>query len=381
MENLKLELPNIEFGSELASVIIELEHLRKEYIQGTTPPYIFFQIKKIFHILESVGSARIEGNRTTVTDYASALNEGKSIQSNENLAEISNLERALDYIDSSIEKGATITEFFIRELQQIVVDKLINEGDKGAGKYRDHGVRILGSTHVPPDMFLVPDLMHELVEFINRDDKSQYDLIKVALVHHRFGWIHPFGNGNGRTVRLLTYALLLKYGFNVGDYGRLINPTAIFCCDRDKYYEMLTKADSGTEKGIYEWCLYVLKGLLHERKKLDILLRYDSVKEKILLNSLNAALKASQISHEEYEALKLATNEGELEAKDLIGKFNLKANKASYFIKNMREKKLICPREEGKRSYILNLSAPPLMMGIIKSLENLDLIPQSITKN
>ena len=117
-------------------------------------------------------------------------------------------------------------------------------------------------------MFLVPELMHELVEFINRDDKSQYDLIKVALVHHRFGWIHPFGNGNGRTVRLLTYALLLKYGFNVGDYGRLINPTAIFCCDRDKYYEMLTKADSGTEKGIYEWCLYVLKGLLHERKKI-----------------------------------------------------------------------------------------------------------------
>lgn len=178
-------------------MIIELEHLRKEYIQGTTPPYIFFQIKKIFHILESVGSARIEGNRTTVTDYASALNEGKSIQSNENFAEISNLEKALSYIDSSIEKGTTITEFFIRELQQIVVDKLINECDKGAGKYRDHGVRISGFTHVPPDMFLVPELMHELVEFINRDDKSQYDLIKVALVHHRFGWIHPFGNGNG----------------------------------------------------------------------------------------------------------------------------------------------------------------------------------------
>lgn len=141
-------------------------------------------------------------------------------------------------------------------------------------------------------MFLVPELMHELVEFINRDDKSQYDLIKVALVHHRFGWIHPFGNGNGRTVRLLTYALLLKYGFNVGDYGRLINPTAIFCCDRDKYYEMLTKADSGTEKGIYEWCLYVLKGLLHERKKLDILLRYDSVKEKNFIEQFGCSFKS-----------------------------------------------------------------------------------------
>lgn len=59
-------------------------------------------------------------------------------------------------------------------------------------------------------MFLVPELMHELVEFINRDDKSQYDLIKVALVHHRFGWIHPFGNGNGRTVRLLILCIVIK---------------------------------------------------------------------------------------------------------------------------------------------------------------------------
>ncbi|MGN1281756.1 MAG: hypothetical protein ACI4UM_07615, partial [Succinivibrio sp.] len=81
------------------------------------------------------------------------------------------------------------------------------------------------------------------------------------------------------------------------------------------------------------------------------------------------------------ETLKLATNEGEIEAKDIIRKFNIKANIASYFIKNMREKKLIFPREEGKRSYILNLSAQPLMMGIIKSLEKVDLIPRSIIKN
>jgi hypothetical protein len=50
--------------------------------------------------------------------------------------------------------------------------------------------------------------------------KELVDFIKVALSHHRFGWIHPFRNGNGRVVRLLTYLLLIKYGFNVKTGGR-----------------------------------------------------------------------------------------------------------------------------------------------------------------
>jgi Fic family protein len=33
--------------------------------------------------------------------------------------------------------------------------------------------------------------MAELTAFINRADKPKYDLMKIALVHHRFGWIHP----------------------------------------------------------------------------------------------------------------------------------------------------------------------------------------------
>jgi Fic family protein len=36
----------------------------------------------------------------------------------------------------------------------------------------------------------------------------KYDLMKVALARHRFAWLHPFSNGNGRVVRLLTYAML-----------------------------------------------------------------------------------------------------------------------------------------------------------------------------
>ncbi len=36
---------------------------------GSTHPKIFFQLKRIFHTLKSIGSARIEGNNTTITDF------------------------------------------------------------------------------------------------------------------------------------------------------------------------------------------------------------------------------------------------------------------------------------------------------------------------
>src|ERR1700733_940487 len=54
-----LRLVEPTFGSKLTDFIIELEHLRKKRLGGTTHARVFFQLKHIFHTLESIGSARI----------------------------------------------------------------------------------------------------------------------------------------------------------------------------------------------------------------------------------------------------------------------------------------------------------------------------------
>src|SRR5690606_37483009 len=179
--------------------------------------------------------------------------------------------------------GDAITGGFIRELHELTVAELVREGDRTPGAYRSGQVMIAQSAHLPPEPSAVPAYMEELVRFINRSDPQKYDLMKVAIAHHRFGWIHPFSNGNGRVVRLLTYALLLKYGFNVGAANRLLNPTAVFCTDREKYYEMLGLADTGTPAALEKWCVYVLSGVLTEMKKVDQLLDYKYLREKFLV--------------------------------------------------------------------------------------------------
>lgn len=155
------------------------------------------------------------------------------------MREIANLEKALQSIEDS---SAPIDEGFICQLQKMAVEGLLQEGDPNAGSFRNVSISIAGSCHEPPCADDVPALMRELVKFINKDFDPQYDLLKICVAHHQFMWIHPFRNGNGRTARLLTYAMIVRL-LGVRQSG-LFNPTAVFCSDRSKYYEMLKVADS-----------------------------------------------------------------------------------------------------------------------------------------
>jgi Fic family protein len=118
----------------------------------------------------------------------------------------------------------------------------------------------------------VPAYTDEPAALVNRADPPTYDPMKVALANHSFPWGRPFTNRNGRVVRLLTYALPIKYGFRAGQggqAGRLLNPAAVFCTDRQRYCDRLAQADAGTDAAQEAWCAYVLEGIVAELCKLD----------------------------------------------------------------------------------------------------------------
>jgi len=370
-----LELLNPTFDSDLVDVLGELEHLRRLRLEGDTPAPVFFQLKSIFHTLESLGSARIEGNHTTLADYIDSKAEGKTEETDQ-LREVANIEKAMDYIEDSITPGSPLTEHFVRELHAITVQGLEREGDKTPGAYRQIQVRISQSEHLPPEFLHVPGYMKDLVEFVNRADSPKYDLMKVALAHHRFGWIHPFGNGNGRVVRLMTYALLMKYGFNVNTGGRVLNPTAVFCNDRDRYYAMLTTADTGTKSGLEAWCTYVLEGIRDELKKVDLLTKYAYLTASILTPAITFARQRQWITGTEELVLTLAVRSRILKSSDLNSILpELKSPQRTYLIKKLVGQGMLLPLTENGRQYTIGFSNNFLIRGVIKALRDEGFIP------
>jgi len=376
-----LRLLNPAFDSPLVDVVTELEHLRRLRLEGSTPAPVFFQLKHIFHMLESLGSARIEGNHTTLADYVESRLEEQPPALSDQLREMANIEEAMAYIEEHFEPGQDVTEHFVRELHAMAVQGLEREGDATPGAYRQGAVKISLSEHLPPEAVMVPHYMSELVSFINRADAAKYDLIKVALAHHRFAWIHPFGNGNGRVVRLLTYTLLIKYGFNVKAGGRVLNPTAVFCNDRDRYYAMLSQADTGTADGLEAWCIYVLDGMLDELRKVDQLTDRTYLIDRILVPALHYARERELVTRLEEQVLLTTARAGVVKASDLKDVMaGMNETQRTYQVRKLVERRMLAPIREGARQYTVGFSNSFLIRGVIQALSVEGFIPETLNR-
>lgn len=370
-----INTPTPKFDSDLTKTILELEHLKNRSLKNTTSESIFLQLKNLLHAVEAVTSARIEGNHTTIASYIEKRDDD-SHKNDEQIIEISNLIDGLDFIDKYVMEEP-ISADFIKELHRIVVGDLTHEGDKRAGAWRDEPRYIANAEHQPPEPYDVPDLMRELIDYINNDDSEQYDLLKIAITNHRFVWIHPFGNGNGRTDRLLTYALLCKKGYIAPNRMRLFNPTAVFAGDRNKYYDMLALADDYKDEHILEWCEYFLSGVRDEIKKSESLADAEFINKKILLPSVDRMEKAGVISKLEGNILGRAVRFGVIKASDIKDLWGREVTSVAIAqqIKKLRDRNLIKATHEGGREYEISFENSELTRVTLEQMDLAGLLP------
>lgn len=369
-----------DFDSQIADLVIDLDHLRKKEIHTGTHPLVYRDLLSLFHTIEAVGSARIEGNTTQLLELMDAEQSPES-RIPQGVKEIRNMEEALVFIDRIIDSQAINLDFISQVHRRIMEDLRpppAGDGDNRPGKFRQEEVGIGHSAHLPPPPWEILPLLKELVTFMNTDHASKYDLIKAAQFHHRFVWIHPFENGNGRTARLLTYALMIKQGFRLND-SRIINPTSVFCIDRNQYYKNLSAADGGTMEGQKTWCAYMLRGLRDEIRKIDLLSDHEFLAENIIHPALVISEKEKRITSREKDMLKIAFDAGTVTATHYRGLFRDKTpQEISRRIRSLRDKNLLRPLAEGNRKYVINLKAGLLRLGIMEALDQQGFLPPQI---
>lgn len=373
----------ISYDSPVVDLGFELEELRAYRPHGTTPDWLFFQLKDILHSAESLMSLRLEGNTTEIVEYAQARQYGDFVK--EPIKEISNYEKALTHIMRHLENEGDIDGDLICTLHEIVVDGLTpvqagGDGDMHPGQYsfiKEEGIRRVGSEttgkyHYPP---VFPDnakYMQRLFEFIETDHGKKYDAIKIGQAHQHFAWVHPFNNGNGRVGRLLTHAMLIKANFSVAG---LLTPSSIFCGDRSEYNARLSACDDLSNNiAKEEWLVYVLGGIVKEFKKVTNLMDFDFVKKHILLSAINGAYEHGKIEQNDHRILKCVYHLESFKTGDTAD-LELASAYRSRLLGGMLEKGLIKKKAEKGRIYQVNYLHPQLMYGVLKALEYQRMLP------
>ena len=227
---------DLGYRAEFQSTFERL-YQKKQDLQASRPlPNIALnKIRESLSIEWTYNSNSIEGNSLTLRETQMVLQEGitvKGISLREHF-EAYNHDKAIDYLFSIINEDYVLRSIDILSLHALVLRSIEEDF---AGRIRNGGVRISGANFVPPNANKVSDLLDELIDFVNTNPLELNDIELTAVFYFLLVWIHPFFDGNGRTVRLSMNLLLMRCGFP---------PAIILKNDRKKYYEALNQANNG----------------------------------------------------------------------------------------------------------------------------------------
>lgn len=210
---------------------------------------------------EAKDSSEVENIVTTQDElYKAGLDEHMQII-NASTKEVLRYREAIMYGFAQIRKGYPLSCNLLKRIQGLLVDN-----DEGFRKVPGTALKSSADGRVvympPQNIDDINAMMSSLEKYINVEEMYDYDpLVKMAIIHHQFESIHPFGDGNGRTGRILNILYLVQAGML--DIP-ILYLSRFITHNKSDYYRLLQairEKNTDNEKEWEEWILFMLKGV------------------------------------------------------------------------------------------------------------------------
>lgn len=210
---------------------------------------------------EAKDSSAIENIVTTQDDLYQAGLGNQSVLVSAAAKEVLRYREAITYGFNLLKKNNLLTINVMKDIQRVLVEN--NEGFRtvpGTSLKSSVDGRIV---YTPPqDIDTINRTMNNLEQFVNDDELCDYDpLVKMAIIHHQFESIHPFGDGNGRTGRIMNILYLIQT--DILDLP-ILYLSRFITHHKAEYYRLLQAIrdkQGNNFKEWEEWILFILKGI------------------------------------------------------------------------------------------------------------------------
>uniref|UniRef100_A0A0R3TJM8 Fido domain-containing protein n=1 Tax=Rodentolepis nana TaxID=102285 RepID=A0A0R3TJM8_RODNA len=239
-----LNIRAVNNQKRMSSIVKEIDQQRYRKIDSKVARFYLVpdsdpglkKVKVEHYFLHIYHSNAIEGNTLSLAQTRSLLETrlalgGKSLQEQN---EVLGLDAAFKYLNNTLLTG-TLTRISLGDILELHRRVLSFVDISEAGRLRK--TQVFVGDHTPPPASMLPELMEELIDWVNSEEALALHPIELAaLTHWKLVYIHPFYDGNGRTSRLVMNLILMRAGYP---------PAIVRKEDRSKYYEYLKSANEG----------------------------------------------------------------------------------------------------------------------------------------
>src|SRR4030066_2165673 len=239
-----------------------------EHIKGAPLlPNTLEKMLRVYLAKGALATTAIEGNTLTEREVEKRIQGELNLPpSKEYLGqEIDNIVTAYNLIggrllDSEFSDKLSVEQ--IKEYNRLVLKNLPLDDYVIPGELRTYSVGVARYRGVPSED--CEYLLKKYIDWLNdefifpADQKVIYGILKAILAHIYFVWVHPFGDGNGRTARLIEFQILLSVGAPAIAAHLLSNH---YNQTRSEYYRNL-EITSKSGGNVSDFILYALQGFV-----------------------------------------------------------------------------------------------------------------------
>ena len=218
---LDLERASWEFWNHIGEAHSKCRHLARTPL----PPSMARDMEGVYLAKGALASAAIEGNSLNEEQAVAAVEGKLEVPESQDYLkqELENVVAALAEIENEVHETGNfeLSSTSLRDLNRKVLKGLELKDHVVPGEFRTEGI-VVGTVYRGAPAQDCDYLVEAMCDWLNGPNFSRdggdhakdflFAVLKAVVAHVYIAWIHPFGDGNGRTARLVEFGILAAAG-------------------------------------------------------------------------------------------------------------------------------------------------------------------------
>lgn len=269
-------------------------------------------VRTVYH------GTHIEGNDLTLIQTKKVL-EGQTVYGRpRDIQEVINYRNVMQIVEELAAKRGGYEAEMLKEIHKATTFRIIPEEKIGVFRTSQVVIKEEGTGNIifsPPPFIEVPFLLDDFFSWLNSPEAAEiHPIIRAGIGHYVLVAIHPFVEGNGRTVRAFAVLILQREGYDV---KRFFSLEEHFDSDPGSYYDALAGVDRQSknigQRDLTPWLEYFSEILAAELSK---------IKERVKKLSIDTKLKVKygeqiSLSEREVRLFEYLTDQGSATMQEL----------------------------------------------------------------